>query len=348
MRAKLQVTPIRQSGFSMVELMVALVLGLFLTTAVLQTFISAKETYEFQQELSAIQENGRFAMTFLTKDIRAADFWGCMADGDGSASTSIQSILSGAASSNVFAAGVAGFNKVPAASTGYTAWFGGTAQPDAIVLQGARDSGITVDKVPSTTNPNIHLSSTDGIKKGDILLVSDCSEGVMFQVTDTPNPSDKIILHNQNGGSVNETPGNKQNGLGIIFDDSATVFQAESIRYWIRAGVSGEPALIRGTETDAWTAGDELVEGVENIQFLYGVDLNDDKTANYFVDADVVNAAGDMDKVVSIQVHLVVRSFRDNMVEPTLIDFYGGPKSVNDHRMRKIFVSTIAIRNRLD
>ncbi len=338
----------RQSGFSMVELMVALVLGLFLSTAILQIFVGAKETYEYQQELSGIQQNGRFAMTFLSKDIRASDFWGCMNDGDASARSDITSILSGAVSSTTYAAGLAGYNRVLTASTGYTSYFGGVDQPDAILLQGARGGGASVDKVPSVVSPNLHLSSTQGIKPGDILLVSDCSKGVIFQVTDDPNPSDKIILHNKNQGAVNESPGNTQSGLGIMFDKGATVYQAAPIRYWIRTGASGEPALIRGTDTDPWTGGEELVEGVENIQFLYGVDLDNDKTPDYFVDADAVNAAKNMDKVVSVQVHLVVRSLRDNMVDPVLIDYYGGLKSVNDRRMRKVFVFTVAIRNRLD
>ena len=63
-------------GFSMVELMVAVVLGLLLTAAVLQTFVSLKRTYEFQEEFSRIQENGRFGIEFLSRDIRNADFWG--------------------------------------------------------------------------------------------------------------------------------------------------------------------------------------------------------------------------------------------------------------------------------
>ncbi|MFT5720274.1 MAG: type IV pilus assembly protein PilW, partial [Motiliproteus sp.] len=96
------------------------------------------------------------------------------------------------------------------------------------------------------------------------------------------------------------------------------------------------------------TGGDELVDGVENMQILYGVDLNNDKTPDYFVDADIVNAAGNMDKVVSVQIHLVVRSLRDNMTEPAPIEYYGGPEPVHDRRLRKVFMTTVAIRNRLD
>lgn len=328
-----------QAGFSMVELMVALVLGLFLTTAILQIFVGSKQTYEYQQELSGIQQNGRFAMTFLSKDIRATDFWGCV---DKSVSGSIASIVSGAVSSATYAAGLVGYNQVAAADTGYTASFG--EQPDAILLQGARESGISVGKKPDGVN--IHLTSTQGIKQGDILLISDCKQGAMFQVSDVVNSSDKIVHHKKNnGGSANVPPGNKTGKLDYPLDASATVYQAAAVRYWIRTGVSGEPALIRGTDTDPWTGGDELVEGVENLQFLYGEDIDGDGSANYFVDADQVV---DMERVVSVQVHLVVRSLRDNLVTPADIHYFGAAEPASDGRMRKVFVSTLAIRNRLD
>tara|TARA_R110002167_G_scaffold138768_9_gene326106 strand:- start:5923 stop:6957 length:1035 start_codon:yes stop_codon:yes gene_type:complete len=343
MRVKGRASLNRQAGFSMVELMVALVLGLFLTTAILQTFIGAKDTYEFQNELSRMQENGRFAMTFLSRDIRAADFWGCMGDGDLDTNIvdPVDSLIVGAGSASDFAAGLLGFNNVPVASTGYDPVFGGVNnRPDAIVLQGGRGEGVAVS---ASAGASLSVTSTTGIQVGDILLASDCTDGVMFQVSSVDSSTQ--LAHEVNGGSVALTPGNNPDTLGVVFDSSASVFQAAPIRYWIRTGASGEPALIRGTQTDAWSGGDELVDGVENIQFLFGEDVNDDGTADYFVDADnVVN----MNQVVSIQVHLVVRSLRDNMVDPAPINYYGGPKSANDGRMRKVFVSTIALRNRLD
>ncbi|MFT5721744.1 MAG: type IV pilus assembly protein PilW, partial [Motiliproteus sp.] len=339
--------PGKQAGFSMVELMVALVLGMFVTTAVLQVFVGSKQVYEFQQEFSRMQENGRFAMNFLTEDIRGTDFWGCVKGAGDAAIDAVASILNGDLSSSIYAAGLVGYNQVPAASTGYTSTFGGAGAvlPDAILLQGAWGSGVPIVAPPginSLTQPQMPITSVEGIKQGDILLVSDCTKGVIFQVTKDPNPSNKIVFHQANGGVVNESPGNSQNGLGVKFDGSAQVFRAEFSRYWIRPGVSGEPALVRGTDTDAWTGGDELVDGVENMQILYGVDLDNDKTPDYFVDADVVNTAGNMDKVVSVQIHLVVRSLRDNMSAPAPIEYYGGPEPVHDRRLRKVFMTTVA------
>lgn len=347
-------TYLKQAGFSMVELMVALVLGLFVTTAVLQTFVGAKQAYEFQQEFSRIQENGRFAMGFLSRDIRGADYWGCLNDG-----TKVTSILNGAGGPDDFAVGLQGFDNVPAVSTGYNSLFGGVfqadAQPDAIVLQGGQSVGISVEKVPSKISPNIHLQTTVGqISKGDILLVSDCTDAVIFQVSDDVNPSDKVLFHKADTSpNPDPYPGNSQNGFDLVFKNDASVFKAGSIRYWIRTGAGGEPALVRGDPSiHDWTGGDELVEGVENMQILYGVDTSGNKTPNYFVPANQVSDAAasiSMKDVVSVQIHLVVRSLRDNMVDDRKqIQYYAGPNTPPDNRIRKMFTFTVAIRNRLD
>ena len=69
--------PRKDSGFSLVELMIALVISLILTAGVIQVYLSSKSAYSTNQALASVQENGRFGLNFLTRDIRMADFWGC-------------------------------------------------------------------------------------------------------------------------------------------------------------------------------------------------------------------------------------------------------------------------------
>lgn len=66
-----------QQGMTLIEIMIALLIGAFLLGGVLQIFINSKQTYRMQEGLSRMQENGRFAMEFLSRDIRMAGFWGC-------------------------------------------------------------------------------------------------------------------------------------------------------------------------------------------------------------------------------------------------------------------------------
>lgn len=57
---------------SLIEIMIALVISLFLIAGVIQLFIGSKQTYRSQDALSRIQENGRLAMESMATDIRMA------------------------------------------------------------------------------------------------------------------------------------------------------------------------------------------------------------------------------------------------------------------------------------
>ena len=62
--------PSHQCGFTIVELMIAGLLGVILTAGVIQLFIGSNQNYSLQEELANIQEDGRFAMIFLENEIQ--------------------------------------------------------------------------------------------------------------------------------------------------------------------------------------------------------------------------------------------------------------------------------------
>ncbi len=64
----------RQSGISLVEIMISLVTGLFLLAGVIQIYLSNKQTYRVVEASSRIQENARFAMEILGQHIRMTGF----------------------------------------------------------------------------------------------------------------------------------------------------------------------------------------------------------------------------------------------------------------------------------
>ena len=67
----------KQQGLSLVELLIALVLGLVLMSGVIQVFITTKQAYNLNEEMTWIQENARFSMGFLSEDLRMAGYYGC-------------------------------------------------------------------------------------------------------------------------------------------------------------------------------------------------------------------------------------------------------------------------------
>ena len=64
----------RRSGFALIELMIAMVLGLLLMTGAIQVMLSSKQTFSANEDSSRTQENGRFALDLLIGDVRMAGF----------------------------------------------------------------------------------------------------------------------------------------------------------------------------------------------------------------------------------------------------------------------------------
>jgi type IV pilus assembly protein PilW len=62
----------RQYGLSMVELLVAMALGLLLTVGALQMMLASQQLYDTTDSQSRIQENGRFALDFLSRELSKA------------------------------------------------------------------------------------------------------------------------------------------------------------------------------------------------------------------------------------------------------------------------------------
>ena len=64
----------RQRGMSLVELMVAMTIGLIITVVIANLFIGTKETYRTQDDLSRMQENLRFAFQVIGRTVRLAGY----------------------------------------------------------------------------------------------------------------------------------------------------------------------------------------------------------------------------------------------------------------------------------
>jgi prepilin-type N-terminal cleavage/methylation domain-containing protein len=67
----------RQDGFSLIEVMLALVLGLILTGGAISLFIANKQSYRMAEALARIQETGRYAIDAVGEDLRMAGHAGC-------------------------------------------------------------------------------------------------------------------------------------------------------------------------------------------------------------------------------------------------------------------------------
>jgi len=314
-------------GFTLVELMVAMVISLFLIGGMIQVYMSNKVSYRFGEALSRVQENGRFAMEYLSTDIRMADFWGCAELAD------VQNNLDDTAAGYVdFGAG------------GVQGTEGASGAPDSLTIGGAFDRGLTVQE-PYMPNVSaaIFVSSPSGLAVDDVVMVSDCLGGDIFQITNKQqgtggNSGKETLVHNAGAGSI----GNASKDLSKTYKGDATVYQVSSTTFFIQNNPINEPALYMTANGIT----QELVEGVEDMQILYGEDTDADGIPNRYVAA---NAIADTEQVLAIRVSLLIRSFEDNVVDaPQSYTYDGNNVTAGDRRLRQVFTSTISLRNRIN
>ncbi len=329
-------------GLGMVELLIALVLGMLITGAALQVFLGSKRSFEIQRELSRIQENGRFAIDYLTGDIRGSDYWGCLDSGLIQVTNRLDTSVPGGAAWE-FDKGIDGTDGCDGATCPTNA---ALHLPDTLALRTGEHMDLHIlppyMPPPASTLP---VADNSGIQKGDILFIGDCEAGDIFQVSNNPDTgtgSKDQVGHNTgviNDGSGNPIPpGNASGSLSKSYEADAMMLKPSRIVYSIEVDAgSGEPVLVRN--------GDKLVEGIENMQILYGEDLTGDGAPNRYLPADDVTS---MEAVTSVRVSLLVRSLRDNLTTSAqAYDYNGATATPSDRRIRKVFTTNVAIRNRL-
>lgn len=329
-------------GFSMVELMVALVLGLLVVSAVLQIFLSANRTYKMTEDMSRIQENGRFAIEYLKRDIRQAGFWGCLTD-IGSIRSHLNVDPSNPNPLLEFTGTISG-----AEGSGYFAdKLSGNIRSDAIILGGGGVDGtspiqITREGAPNTSE-STRVTPDSGLVDGQIIVITDCKTADILQITGINSSNDDFDLITHNSGTGD--PGNDgdvdmtkdYHGAAI-----SSLFTLNNSIYTVSMGAGSEPALYRN--------GEELVEGIESLQVLYGVAAS---TGGKSVDSYETFTPANAEKIVSVKISLISRGYVDNISDPGVSWSYSSgaaPSTVTalDRRLRKVFSSTIAIRNRLN
>lgn len=392
-----------EGGFSLVEIMVALVAGLLLAAAIGQVFLSTKQTYRVQDQLSRLQENGRFAMAMLAYDARMAGSLGCL-----SRTGIIENTLADPAGLYFnFAEPLGGFEAVGTgpgetysisgsfpSPSGSTAWspvlpagitpdIAGTVIPgtDVLVLRGRVGSAaLLLAATPTLLSVPVGAGSvragacSDGSDKvnglcgGDLAMVADCSVTRIFQATRVTAAGD--IGHVAGTGAE---PGNACGAWNsaapcraYAFPTLATpgqgapaeVSKLATIVYFISRRTPDAddpnpgPSLYRrvvdeDTGNAAANQRQEIVEGVDSMQILYGVDAGGGNIR--FLTAPGVTAVAGWAAVTSIRVGLLMRTPDEVSATPdAVVQTVNGTRidPYDDRRLRRVITTTIGLRNR--
>jgi type IV pilus assembly protein PilW len=333
----------RQSGLSLIELMIAITLSLLLIAGVLQIFLSSKQTYSTNTALARVQESGRFAMEFLTQDIRNIGYKGqCLGDpvnhlsNDSAGLLTVSDPVEGwndigtddSKPNHVNGTPVPGTDMLMVKLAAGTAdfWAAGNAATDNRITTATPDSTGQARPIVATT-------------RGSIILVSNAVSCDLFQNSAADNAT----------SVAKDTGSNNKTGTwSLAYNGDVEILPLQNATYFIRANNGRPSSLVRErlgvtSNAPAWIP-EELVEGIQDMQLSYGIAGANQQVTDY-VDADAVTNWGN---VVSVRVNLLAVSADTNVVpENQVIAFNGADVTIANRRLAQVFTTTIGIRNRL-
>ncbi|MBE9515473.1 MAG: PilW family protein, partial [Proteobacteria bacterium] len=304
-------------GFSLVEMMIAMTISLVIILTVTQIFVSSRATYSYTEGLSRVQEGGRFAIDFLAQDIRMAGYSGCARRLNSANVSNVVKDIKKAVDYDI--AGMEVYRYTGTGGTGLGDWTpalpnianagidegyfsAGEVEPFTDVF--VSKYGVSVDATitaPADKTANLKVLSTpetdNAFTQNDVLMVTDCNNADIFSISNTVNTSGDELTFTHGNGT------NTSNRLANNYDSRAEILRWESRVYYIgRPDLDGDgnpdananPTLMRKALVKGSLISQPLVEGVERMQIMLGMDTDTipekfrDSTANQYVHPDYV------------------------------------------------------------
>jgi type IV pilus assembly protein PilW len=334
-----------QNGFSLVELMVSLVIGLLVVASVLGVWLSTQRSYAFEEDMGRIQESGRFVVDTLTYDMRMAGFAGCSEElGD------IVSHLTGVAGGDLQDTGARIEGRERGGATWQstdTDWLPGNGSviddaairpgTDALTLRFFSARRVRLTTSMSGATDALSVASAPDYAQGQLVGITDCGGGDLFAVASATGDSGTTVTHGQT--------------LSKLYYGDATkalsyVHPYTPVRYFIGTNAAGNAALMRqALDSDGTVLTQELLEGVENLQILYGEDTTGDEMADTYVAAAAV---GQWELVRSVRFAVLVASAEESGTDTDANSYPMLDETIpaaNDRRRRRVFTATVQLRN---
>lgn len=350
----------RQRGLSIVELMVSVAISVAVLSSLTYVYVGSRGAYRTNEALARVQESGRFALDWITRDLRGAGYLGCL-----SRATSLEVYTRSGAGAIPFGAGIWGYED----GSGFIRT--GTSPPNPTTIDHVRGDVVVISKLlddgpivrvieQDATNANIKVNvSGANFVDGEDLVATDCQRAALFNATNVAggncntgggNFGCTTIVHSASGNDPHRIPSFGRDGRAVIA-------RYARIGYFIGNNRAGRPSLYR-FQTSGVARTEEVAENIEDIDFLYGVDTNADNAVDAYRTAAQVTAANQWDRVLSVRVSLVAVSsergatparqvvyLRDSNND-TVVDAQS-PRGEGDRRLRQTFTTTVALRNRL-
>ncbi len=346
-----------QVGLSLLEMMIAMAIGLVMVVTIGYAYLGARQSFRTQEALSRMQESMRYGFEFMANDLRLAGSTGGAFDGMSNVLVSAAlpaSVPAAFISLNPALVGYDGAT-TPATTPPTVCITANTTacwrQGDSITVTYADNQSEYVVTAHDSGARQFTLTSAAGLNAGDILVAADFVHSAIFQTDGVAGGNVTYAA----GGAMQ--PGNSAASLGT-FDtdiDALRLYKLRAVTYYVGRNPAGNSSLYRrilGTSAGNATAtSEEVLAGVDNLTLRYGVDVSDpaDKAVDHYWTAAQVEAGTDgahpmpgaantqalrWQRVLSVQVGMAMIS--DN----------GGVSTRGDGRLRKNITHTVTIRNR--
>ena len=355
-----------QSGLSLVEIMIAITLSMVLMAGIIQIYAGNKATNTMQGDLVQLQDNARFSLELLSRDLRMADSAACIRLSAANASGRFNNML-GVTPDELTAGGIQGWEAAgtnaagaPLAADLYAAnrvpvdigggWLAaaagnanlapiGNAVPNSDILR-VWYAGRAQRPVGAINATTIDLDPGTGtFAEGSFVMLSDCEAIDVLMVC--PGSDDNTIDFSCNSGAPSVIP------------DDAIAYRVDAAPYYVGKQTDGPaasnpPTLYRRMLGGA--AAEPIAQGIENLQIVYGVDtLGGDNVPDMYVPANLV---ANWNSVVNVKVSVLMSTLnqtgqRNPDVAPTYVLNGFTITPTVDGRLRRVFNTTIALRNRV-
>jgi type IV pilus assembly protein PilW len=357
-----------QRGVTLIELMISLSIGLVMIGALIAVHLAQYQSTRQMEALSRLQENARYAFELMGYDIRMAGNWTCSIPGQSTPSNFVNNPtadwwrntsrplfgVSETADSN--AEGDAGFP----ADFDAEALRGDTV----MVLRADHDNPPGEVETYDPGTADIDLTENHTFNDGELLVLNDCkTQASVFQMT--AGEGGDTIEHAITTPAPSPAQGNCSASLfgttcatAPIATDvaGAKVMRLVGNAYYLRNSPrmysntsTPIPSLYRqalgNSGTTAATSAEELIDGVIDMQILYGEDTTADGSVDTYVEADgVANWAN----VIAVRVTLTLESTDENQSTTSQTFTFGNGATVTNNRLRRTFTATFGVRNRLN
>jgi type IV pilus assembly protein PilW len=340
-----------QRGFSLIEMMTALVLGLFMVSVAAGVFLTSNRNFRQDEAISRMQENARHALRIMSGDLAMIGFWGPLVD-----MVAINNQVrdcTGTDAGNPVACGGFFSNSILTANLSADCGPGTTATAPSYWMYDVNSSVQIINQATPDSAATTFgcIDSADFIGGTDVLAIKRL-QGKALAADRAASEDDGDVFLRTNGDS----------GMLLGYQSSvAAPSDAEDWRYQVNVyyiqdhfidDADAIPTLYRktldGNGLTAETGG--VAQGIEYFHVTFGVDASSDGVPDFYV---AQPTTAEMRAAVTARLYVLVRSVDEDpqysnnktyTLGGVVRDYSGSP----DHYYRRVFTTTVQLRNQVN